>query len=98
MRDILEPWSIPLTNAAIVGWVKCLPPAILTNSDLATFLPTHDEWIRTGTGMRERRISHVPGIVLAITATRRAVACAGLRARKSSSSWGIGRITPLNIE
>jgi 3-oxoacyl-[acyl-carrier-protein] synthase-3 len=68
-----------VTHAAIVGWGKCLPPAILTNHDLATFLPTDDEWITTRTGMKERRISHVPGIDLAITAARRALACAGMR-------------------
>lgn len=67
-----------MTHAAIVGWGKCLPPAILTNQDLASFLPTDDEWITTRTGMKERRISHVPGIELAITAARRAIACAGL--------------------
>jgi 3-oxoacyl-[acyl-carrier-protein] synthase-3 len=67
-----------MTHAAIVGWGKCLPPSILTNSDLATFLPTDDAWITTRTGMKERRISHVPGIELAITAARRAIACAGI--------------------
>src|ERR1700677_5307509 len=78
MGDIEEPRGIPLTYAAIVGWGKCLPPSILTNRDLATFLPTDDEWITTRTGMKERRISHVPGIELAITAARRAIACAGM--------------------
>lgn len=68
-----------VTHAAIIGWGKCLPPAVLTNQDLATFLPTDDEWITTRTGMKERRISHVPGIELAITASERALACAGLR-------------------
>ncbi len=68
-----------MTHAAIVGWGKCLPPSVLTNQDLATFLPTDDAWITTRTGMKERRISHVPGIELAITAARRAIACAGMR-------------------
>jgi 3-oxoacyl-[acyl-carrier-protein] synthase III len=68
-----------VTHAAIVGWGKCLPPAILTNHDLATFLPTDDDWITSRTGMKERRISHVRGIELAITAARRALACAGMR-------------------
>ena len=68
-----------MTHAAIIGWGKCLPPAVLTNHDLATFLPTDDEWITTRTGMKERRISHVPGIEMAIVAARRAIACAGLR-------------------
>ncbi|MGO9933826.1 MAG: ketoacyl-ACP synthase III [Steroidobacteraceae bacterium] len=68
-----------MTHAAIVGWGKCLPPSVLTNQDLATFLPTDDQWITTRTGMKERRISHVPGIELAIIASRRAIACAGMR-------------------
>ncbi len=71
----------PVTQAAIVGWGKCLPPSVLTNQDLATFLPTDDEWITSRTGMKERRISHVPGIELAITASHRAIACAGLRGK-----------------
>ena len=40
---------------------KCLPPAVLTNADIATFLDTSDEWITSRTGIRERRVSHVPG-------------------------------------
>jgi 3-oxoacyl-[acyl-carrier-protein] synthase-3 len=75
----LKPWGVPVTHAAIVGWGKCLPPSILTNQDLATFLPTDDAWITSRTGMKERRISHVPGMELAITAAHRAIACAGMR-------------------
>jgi 3-oxoacyl-[acyl-carrier-protein] synthase III len=56
-----------------------MPPSVLTNQDLATFLPTDDAWITTRTGMKERRISHVPGIELAIIAARHAIACAGMR-------------------
>ena len=67
-----------MTHAAITGWGKCLPPAILTNQDLSTFLPTDDAWITTRTGMKERRISHVRGIELAVVASLRAIACAGL--------------------
>ncbi len=70
------------THAEIVGWGKCLPPAVLTNADLATFLPTDDDWITSRTGMKERRISHVPGITLAYTAAVRALACAGMEAEE----------------
>jgi 3-oxoacyl-[acyl-carrier-protein] synthase-3 len=70
-----------VTHAAIVGWGKCLPPLVLTNQDLATFLPTDDEWITTRTGMKERRISHVRGIDLAIVAAQRAIACAGMEGK-----------------
>ncbi len=79
VHTISPPWGVKVTHAAIVGWGKCLPPSVLTNQDLATFLPTDDAWITTRTGMKERRISHVPGIELAITAARRAIACAGMR-------------------
>jgi 3-oxoacyl-[acyl-carrier-protein] synthase-3 len=58
-----------------------MPPATLTNADLATFLDTSDEWITTRTGMRERRVSHVSAAELATVASARALACAGLAAR-----------------
>ncbi|MBL8537772.1 MAG: ketoacyl-ACP synthase III [Hyphomonadaceae bacterium] len=67
-----------MTYAAITGWGACMPPAVLTNADLSTFLDTNDEWIFSRTGMRERRISHVSATELATLAARRALACAGL--------------------
>ena len=69
-----------MTNAAITGWGKCMPPSVLSNADLATILETDDEWITTRTGIRERRISHVSGIEMAHVAAERALACAGLAA------------------
>ncbi len=69
-----------MTYAAITGWGKCMPPAVLTNQDLATFLDTTDDWIISRTGMKERRISHVPAIDMAHVASARALACAGLAA------------------
>ncbi len=66
-----------MKHAAILGWAKCLPPAVLTNDDLSTFLDTNDEWITSRTGMKERRISHVPVSELAYVATCRALAAAG---------------------
>jgi len=68
------------TYAAITGWGACMPPAVLSNDDLATFLDTNDEWITSRTGMKERRISHVSAVELASTAAARAIACAGLTA------------------
>ena len=70
-----------MIHAAIVGWGKCLPPGTLGNADLSTFLDTSDEWIASRTGMRERRISHVPVGELAYVAAARALACAGVAAR-----------------
>jgi 3-oxoacyl-[acyl-carrier-protein] synthase-3 len=69
-----------MTNAAITGWGKCMPPAVLSNADLATFLDTDDEWIVSRTGIRERRVSHVPMTELSLVAAARALACAGLDA------------------
>jgi 3-oxoacyl-[acyl-carrier-protein] synthase III len=65
--------------AAITGWGKCLPPAVLTNCDLATILETSDEWIVSRTGIRERRISHVTLEELAYVASMRALAAAGMQ-------------------
>jgi 3-oxoacyl-[acyl-carrier-protein] synthase-3 len=67
-----------VTHAAIIGWGKCLPPAVLSNTDLATLFDTSDEWITTRTGIRERRISHVGIEEMAYVASMRALACAGV--------------------
>jgi 3-oxoacyl-[acyl-carrier-protein] synthase-3 len=69
-----------MTYAAITGWGKCMPPAVLTNADLATFLETDDAWITSRTGMKERRVSHVSAIEMSAVASRRALACAGIEA------------------
>jgi len=70
-----------VTHAAITGWGKCLPPAILSNDDLTRILDTSDEWIVSRTGIRERRISHVSLEELAYVASARALAGAGLTGR-----------------
>jgi 3-oxoacyl-[acyl-carrier-protein] synthase-3 len=67
-------------NATITGWGKCMPPAVLSNADLATFMETDDEWIRSRTGISERRVSHVPLGEMGYVSAARALACAGLRA------------------
>lgn len=43
-------------NFKIIGTGSKLPEAVLTNDDLAQMVDTSDEWIRTRTGIRERRI------------------------------------------
>ncbi|RLV58356.1 ketoacyl-ACP synthase III [Parashewanella curva] len=67
-----------MPNAMITGWGKCVPPAVLTNDDLATFIETSDEWIRTRTGIKQRHISHVNTSELATVAAKRALAAAGI--------------------
>jgi 3-oxoacyl-[acyl-carrier-protein] synthase-3 len=66
--------------AAITGWGMAVPERVLTNADLERMVNTSDEWIRTRTGIRERRVVG-PGeytSTLATEAGRRAIACAGL--------------------
>jgi 3-oxoacyl-[acyl-carrier-protein] synthase-3 len=63
--------------AEITGWGKCMPPAIMTNDDMTTAIDTSDEWIRSRSGIEERRVSHVPGSELAALAGHRALAAAG---------------------
>ena len=71
----------PAKHAAITGWGDALPPAVLSNADISTFLETSDEWIVQRTGMKERRVSHVSAVELATIASARALACAGLDAK-----------------
>lgn len=43
------------TYAHIVGWGKYLPEKVVTNNDIAKFMDTSDGWIRSRTGIAERR-------------------------------------------
>lgn len=48
---------MPKIKAKILGTGKSLPKKILTNADLEKMVETTDEWIRTRTGIQERRIA-----------------------------------------
>lgn len=67
-----------MQHAEITGWGKCLPPAVLSNDDLATFIDTSDEWITSRTGIKERRICHCNFSDMAIVASQHALAAADL--------------------
>ena len=43
-------------RASIVGLGSCVPDKVLTNRDLEKMVETSDDWIRTRTGISERRI------------------------------------------
>ncbi len=67
--------------AHIVGWGKYVPERILTNADLEKMVETTDEWIRTRTGIRERRIAANPKdttATMAVRAAREALNMAGV--------------------
>jgi len=51
----------PKINAAITAVGGYVPETRLTNFDLEKMVETNDEWIRTRTGIEERRILNEPG-------------------------------------
>ncbi len=68
-------------NVKISGTGSALPEKILTNAELEQLIDTSDEWIRTRTGITERRIA-VEGeytSTFAAEAGRRALAMAGVQ-------------------
>jgi 3-oxoacyl-[acyl-carrier-protein] synthase III len=58
-------------RAKITGVACYLPPRVVTNDDLAKFVDTNDEWIRTRTGIRERHYADA-GIATSHMATEAA--------------------------
>ncbi|MFY9188460.1 MAG: beta-ketoacyl-ACP synthase III [bacterium] len=44
-------------GVSIIGWGSALPSTVITNQDLEKTVDTSDEWIRTRTGIRERRVA-----------------------------------------
>lgn len=56
----------------IIGWGMHAPERVITNDDLAKIVETSDSWIRTRTGIRERRIVSTPQETTATLATRAA--------------------------
>ncbi len=50
--------AAPVRYAHIVGWGMKLPDTVVTNTDLEAVVETTDEWIRTRTGIHERRIAN----------------------------------------
>jgi len=40
----------------MAGWGKYLPPRIMTNNELEALVETSDEWIKSRTGIAQRRI------------------------------------------
>ncbi|MBI4579799.1 MAG: ketoacyl-ACP synthase III [Planctomycetes bacterium] len=73
------PERIPMM---IRGMGSALPSRIMTNADFEKTLDTSDEWIRTRSGIRERRIASdgENTLTLAVAAARGALANAGLTA------------------
>ena len=71
---------MPQPSTVILGTGSYAPARVLTNAELAKTVDTSDEWIRTRSGIRERRIA-APGEAtsdMGVQAAQRALEDAGL--------------------
>ncbi|MEW6280403.1 MAG: hypothetical protein AB1758_17365, partial [Candidatus Eremiobacterota bacterium] len=70
-------------SAGILGIGYAVPDRVLSNADLEAMVDTSDEWIRTRTGIRERRVADesVCSSDLGLGAARMALQDAGLTPR-----------------
>jgi len=71
-----------VTNSRIVGTGFAVPERIVTNDDLAKMIDTSDDWIRQRTGIEQRHwiVEGESGTQLALLASERAIAAAGIAA------------------
>ena len=67
-------------KAKIIGTGSCLPEKVVTNSDLEKMVETNDEWIKSRTGICERRVTDYETSTsdLAIKAAEKALKAASL--------------------
>ena len=70
----------PARRAHVTGWGRYAPSQVLTNADLERMVDTSDEWIRTRTGIRERRVAaaHETTASMGAVAGLRAIRTAGI--------------------
>ncbi|MDM8532429.1 beta-ketoacyl-ACP synthase III [Anaerolineales bacterium HSG25] len=82
--------------AHIVGWGKYLPEKVVTNDDIAAWMDTTDDWIRSRTGIAERRMAadHETTASMAIAAAQLALD----RARITPSSVDLIIVATLSPE
>ncbi|HSL32620.1 MAG TPA: beta-ketoacyl-ACP synthase III [Candidatus Limnocylindrales bacterium] len=72
--------SEAVRRAHVTGWGRYAPSQVLTNADLERMVDTSDEWIRSRTGIRERRVAaaHETTASMGAVAGLRAIRTAGL--------------------
>lgn len=70
----------PPRSVRVSGWGSYVPERVLSNADLERIVDTSDDWIRTRTGISERRVAapHETTATLGAIAAKRAIATAGL--------------------
>jgi 3-oxoacyl-[acyl-carrier-protein] synthase III len=71
-----------MLTSHVTGLGSFTPPKVLTNHDLERMVDTDDEWIRSRTGIRERRVCgpDEDSATLGAAAAERALASAGIEA------------------
>jgi 3-oxoacyl-[acyl-carrier-protein] synthase III len=71
-------------GASIAGTGRYLPDRVVTNAEMETIVDTSDEWIRTRTGIRERRIASddMGAAAMGAEAAKRAMCDAGIAANE----------------
>jgi 3-oxoacyl-[acyl-carrier-protein] synthase III len=70
--------------AKITGVAGYVPPRVVTNADMEKMVETNDEWIRTRTGIRERRFA-APGVAsshMGTEAAKKLLAAKGMDAQE----------------
>ena len=77
-----RPVPPPVRHVRIAGWGKYLPTRIMPNSELETLVETSDAWIRSRSGIGERRIAAADETTatMGTAAAREALARAGVGA------------------
>ncbi len=70
-----------MPRSVILGTGRALPTRVVTNDDLASLMDTSDEWIRTRTGIQERRwiTPGERGVAFGAAAALQALEMAGLQ-------------------
>lgn len=84
----------------IIGTGKGLPETVMTNKDFESFIDTSDEWIRTRTGISERRIANYEKGETTLSLSRLAALQAIEKAGISTQDLGliiVGSVTPESV-
>lgn len=73
-----------MSGIQIIGMGHAVPSVCVTNTDLKKVMETSEEWIRTRTGIRERRFCGEGEslVTLAVRASEEAIASSGVRKEK----------------
>jgi 3-oxoacyl-[acyl-carrier-protein] synthase III len=80
VSDMSRAGTSTAPRAHVTGWGRYVPSQVLSNADLERMVDTSDEWIRTRTGIRERRVAaaHETTASMGAVAGLRAIRTAGI--------------------